>query len=324
MFRCMAMTVLSGGLVFGAVGQMIEAPFDTVYSFTDLGSVPGLPPRQGGLCALAGDHDTLLIGGYANTASGTLYAVRVMRDEDGHINGFAGEATPFCIAAYNDGGVTYGPGGVLFLSRWPANQLGQVRPGSSVTDKVIDLWPWGVESSNASINFVPPGFPGAGRAKIASWSGGQWGELTLVPDGTGLYDVAGFNEVAGARLGGGPEGFTYVPPGSPLFSSPTMILSEYSNGMVTVFDLDDNGDPINATRRVFMSGLGGAEGAYIDRPTGDFLFSTFGGGERIVVVKGFSVPPPECAACAADYNQDGGIDGADVDAFFAAWEAGGC
>ncbi|MCX5690379.1 MAG: hypothetical protein NTV94_11455, partial [Planctomycetota bacterium] len=31
----------------------------------------------------------------------------------------------------------------------------------------------------------------------------------------------------------------------------------------------------------------------------------------------------ECGAyCPADFNQDGGVDGADVDAFFAAWEAG--
>jgi hypothetical protein len=26
--------------------------------------------------------------------------------------------------------------------------------------------------------------------------------------------------------------------------------------------------------------------------------------------------------CAADFNQDGGVDGSDVDAFFIAWEAG--
>jgi hypothetical protein len=26
--------------------------------------------------------------------------------------------------------------------------------------------------------------------------------------------------------------------------------------------------------------------------------------------------------CPADYNQDGGVDGADVNAFFEAWEAG--
>jgi hypothetical protein len=30
--------------------------------------------------------------------------------------------------------------------------------------------------------------------------------------------------------------------------------------------------------------------------------------------------PPE-PACPADFNEDGGIDGADVEAFFAAWEA---
>jgi hypothetical protein len=31
-----------------------------------------------------------------------------------------------------------------------------------------------------------------------------------------------------------------------------------------------------------------------------------------------------CLACPADFNQDGGIDGADVDAFFIRWEAGHC
>ncbi len=31
-----------------------------------------------------------------------------------------------------------------------------------------------------------------------------------------------------------------------------------------------------------------------------------------------------CLACPADFNQDGGIDGADVDAFFSDWEAGRC
>ncbi len=31
-----------------------------------------------------------------------------------------------------------------------------------------------------------------------------------------------------------------------------------------------------------------------------------------------------CLECAADFNQDGGIDGADVDAFFGAWEIGNC
>ena len=31
-----------------------------------------------------------------------------------------------------------------------------------------------------------------------------------------------------------------------------------------------------------------------------------------------------CDLCPADFNQDGGIDGADVGDFFAKWEAGSC
>ena len=36
----------------------------------------------------------------------------------------------------------------------------------------------------------------------------------------------------------------------------------------------------------------------------------------------FTVEFVPCLGCPADFNQDGGIDGADVDAFFGAWEAG--
>ena len=40
--------------------------------------------------------------------------------------------------------------------------------------------------------------------------------------------------------------------------------------------------------------MGGADGAFIDPLTGDFLFSTFGGGDRVIVVRGFArtLPPP--------------------------------
>ena len=59
----------------------------------------------------------------------------MVRDGAGHIAGFSGPATRVADAAYNDGGFTYGPGGVLFLARWPQNELGQIRPGSAVTDR---------------------------------------------------------------------------------------------------------------------------------------------------------------------------------------------
>jgi hypothetical protein len=158
--------------------------------------------------------------------------------------------------------------------------------------------------------------------KIASWPGGQWGELQLAPDGLGTFDVLSFIERPLSRLPGGPEGFAYIPLGSPLITVPSMILSEYSAGQVSIYALDDNGDPIVESRQLFMSELFGAEGALIDPLTGDFIFSTFGGGSRVVVVRGFLPPPPVCPPCIADANEDGGIDGTDVSAFFTIWENG--
>jgi hypothetical protein len=71
-----------------------------------------------------------------------------------------------------------------------------------------------------------------------------------------------------------------------------MLVSEYGTGTVAAYAVNANGDPIVSSRRAFISNLGGADGAYIDPVTGDFLFSTFGGGDRVVVVSGFAKPLP--------------------------------
>src|SRR5438045_143310 len=93
-------------------------------------------------------------------------------------------------------------------------------------------------------------------------------------------------------LPGGPEGFIYVPLGSPLFPLQSMLVSEYSSGNVVTYTTDANGNPVLASRHVFVSGLTGAEGAAIDPVTGDFLFSTFGGSNRVIRVQGFVPPTP--------------------------------
>ena len=69
-----------------------------------------------------------------------------------------------------------------------------------------------------------------------------------------------------------------------------MLVSEYGSGRVAAFEVDADGDPLVATRRDFITGLSGAEGAFVDPVTGDFLFSTFGGGDRVIVVRGFAPP----------------------------------
>lgn len=273
-----------------AAAQTIDPAFPG-YTYVNLGSVPGLPVRYGGLTFKAGDPNTLLVGGDANTTGGKIYAISVVRDVDDHITGFTGSAQAFCAAPFNDGGVTYGPGGVLFASQWPANKLSEIKPGSTQVDKTVDLATLGVADSHAALFFVPASHPGAGRCKMVSFAAGQWYDAVLTADGSGTYDVTSATRVASvANLPGGPEGFIYVPLGSPGFTNPALLLCEWSAGNVVAYDVDANGDPINATRRLFMQGLSGAEGGVIDPLSGDFLFSTFGGGDRIYSVHGFVAP----------------------------------
>jgi len=270
----------------------LEPPFAGSYSLADLGPPPGVPARLGGLTLKAGTTDRLLIGGEADGIDGALYEVRLVRGASGHITGFAGTAKRFADAAYNDGGVAYGPGNVLFLARWPVNQLGQTKPGSSVTDKLIDVAPLGIASSVVSLGFVPSGLPGAGRLKLASYSGGEWYDAGVAADGSGTYNLVNVTAVPGSTLSGGIVGFVYIKPGSRQFSGPSMLVSEYSADNVAAYAVDGSGNPIPSTRRSFITGLDGADGAFIDPLTGDFLFSTFGGGDRVVVVRGFASPLP--------------------------------
>jgi len=271
------------------LAQTVTPPFDVDYSVSLLGSVPGVPTNYGGLTFAKDDPHTILIGGAANQAPGLLYSIGVVRDEDNHITGFTGTAAQFATAAYNDGGVSYGPGDVLFLARWPVNELGQIKPGSMTTDKVIPMLPFGVVSSLSALAFVPPGFPGAGRFKLVTYPTGQWYDAAVTSDGNGTFDVVDVSNRL--QIVGGPEGFVYVPEGSPQFTDFSSILvAEYSSGKIASYQVDSSGDPIAATRVDFLTGLSGAEGAVVDPLTGDFLFSTFGGFNQVVAVRGFGTP----------------------------------
>lgn len=267
--------------------------FASDYTLTNLGSISGVTTNYGGLTFLAGTTDKLLIGGSANGPGGTLYQVDVVRGIGGHITGF-GTATVFGPGPYNDGGLVYGPGGVLFAAQWPVNKLSQYKPGSTSPDKETDLAPFGVDPSLSALNFVPSGFSGAGQLKLVTYIGGSFYTASLLPDGNGTFDITGVT--LETTLPGGPEGFVYIGAGSPGFAVPSMIVSEYAAGNVGAYDIDGNGNPIVSSRRTFVSGLSGAEGALIDPVTGDFLFSTFGSGNEVFRVNGFLPPTPPSRA----------------------------
>ncbi len=293
-----------------ASAQTVEAPYDASYSLFDLGAIAGLPQPYGGLTFKFGDPNTIIIGGTANDVAGALYSVSVIRDGLGHVVGFSGGASYYADGAYNDGGVAYGPNNVLFLARWPQGEVGQTKLGSTATDKIVDLTaigvgpcdPWLGYCSPGGLNFVPPGYAGAGQLKFVSWPGGEWWTLAYSPDGLGTFDIT--SGIQGPTIVGGPEGIFYVPPGSPGFTDYSyVIVSEYTDGYdgnIVAYQVDGVGDPIPATRSVVVSGLVGAEGAAIDPLSGDFLFSTFGQFEdSIYVLQGFG------ANCGPDTDGDG-------------------
>lgn len=280
-----------------AVAQalVIEAPFAAHYSVRDLGLPPGDLGRLGGLTFAPGESATMLIGSSAASVLGKIHEIDLVRDEDGHIIAFGATATQIATAAGVaggiDGGLAFGPGGVLFYTTYRDNHLGQIKPGSNAPDRLIDLGPLGVIRSTGSLQFVPAGLPGAGRLKILSFNGNRWYDATVSPDGHGSFDVT----LSGVDrfIGGGPEGVVYIAAGNPGFARDSVLVSEWSNGRVVAYEIDANGDPLVATRRVFMSALSSAEGAAIDPLTGDFLFSKYAGDDRgVVVVGGFRPPVP--------------------------------
>ncbi|XHR98895.1 hypothetical protein ACFB49_04890 [Sphingomonas sp. DBB INV C78] len=262
------------------------ADFVGSYSCSSLGTPTGVTGQLGGVTFL--DDNTLLIGGNANSANGYIASIDVIRGADGHISGFGAPSTFFAAAPQIDGGLSFGPGGVLFATGYPTNTLLQYKTGSTTPDKIINLS--GVGGSVGTLQFVPQGFDGAGNLKIASYSTGQFYTASLTADGNGLYNIGALT--LSGQLSGGPEGLVYVDGGNAGFGVDSLLVSEYSAGKVGTYKLDANGNPIAGTRRDFIKGLNGAEGAVIDPLTGDFLFSTFGSGNGLFVISGFTAPAP--------------------------------
>ncbi len=290
-------TIALAALAAAASAQTIQPPFDADYSYVNLGNPSGIPGPLGGITFDPTDANRVLIGGSANQPAGAVYAIAVVRDAQQHIVAFSGAATLWSTAPNIDGGLAFAPNSVLFATGYNTNKLHQIPMGQSAPAKTIDLNALGIASSVGTLQFTPPGYVGAGKLRIASYNAGTWYSADIVPDGAGTFDLA--NITTGPTLQNGPEGILYPPAGSPQFADGSSVLvNEYGGGQISVYQLDANGDPIVATRQAFMIGLGGAEGATRDPVTGDFLFTTFGGANTVIAVRGF----PACSGKAVAYG----------------------
>jgi hypothetical protein len=191
---------------------------------------------------------------------------------------------------------------VLFLSRRNSNALGQTKPGSAITDKIIPLAPFGMFGLSG-VRFVPPGLPGAGSLKLSD-PFNRWYDASVAPDGSGTYDLQGVSEV-GVQLLGTREAtsFDYVRPGSPEFAEPALLVSQAPAGTVAAYDLDADGNPVRATLRSVVEGVGGVTGGYTDPVSGDYLFTA---GQHVYVLHGFAAPTATLTVVKHVINDGGG------------------
>ncbi len=263
-------------------GQALVAPFNTQYKLTDLGKLPApIADLYSGLCF--DTNTTMLVAGASNSAGSLMYQVTLNRDSAGHITGFAPGPTLYKNSPFIDGGPQEGPTGVLFAACFNTNQMLQWKPtGGLPPDKTILLTPLGVSSSTGGVVFIPAGFPGAGGMRITSFSTSEFYSASFAPDGLGTFNVGPITLVT--TIAGGPVDFVYVRPGAPLLGAPKqyMLVSEWSNDTISAYQLDGGGNPIPASRTLFMN-IPGPTGAQYDPITGDYVFTTWVAGASKVV-----------------------------------------
>ena len=113
--------------------------------------------------------------------------------------------------------------------------------------------------------------------------------------GADLVGTYVFTDLASTNMAGAVSG-TSVTPGTVLPLNP---LSAF------------NGQPMNGTWTLTISDNAGADVGSINAWS-------------IGSVATHGPCDSACPACAADFNQDGGVDGGDIESFFGVWQAGGC
>ena len=264
-YRSIFCEKMSGGILNRSVGiNPVVRPYEkhshnsrlaaksiNFHSILDSEPVRVLSLQSGSNILLTDAPYVLLLGSASITPGDAAYTEGVVRNIHDGIIVISGPKNFIAEVTYNDGGIAYAPFSVLLLSDWPVNELGQIKPGSTITDKIVNLNSLDIEASVGSLDFAPAGYPDAGRLKLVTWPGGRWYSADIVPDGQGTYDL--INVTAGARIEGGPQGFVYVPPGSSGFEDfTTVLVAEWAGHSVVAYQLDANGDPIPGDTHTFL------------------------------------------------------------------------
>ena len=296
----------------------IDPFYSGTYSIANLGTIAGVPFDYGGLVFKAGDPSTILIGGRASSPAGRFYEVPVIRGDGNHIASF-GTPVERGFGANNDAGIAYGPGGVLFYSKFGENAVGQLearvehrrqdgctRPAQ---DRRVDGW---AELRSALLQRCRP-VQGVELARRMALYGDacRGRQRHLQPDRCEKRNLQPPRRTRGLRLR--PARLAAV-------RQPEHARLGVFDRERSCYEINANGNPIPRSRRTFVAGVPGALGATIDPLTGDFLFSTFGdaanvgGANQVIAVRGFKAPSAATVDVVEFYN-------AVLDHYFVTWNA---
>jgi hypothetical protein len=301
--------------------HVLAPEFESLYEVFDLGTIPGVGDARLGGCALKpGDDSKLLFVWDSERPTSSIAEIGIARDKCGHIASFVGTAKALVTIPYADANIVVNSDGNLLVSQYPSAKITQV---DSKTWTVTDSWsltptiapvsePWDPSmESPGGLNLVPSSIAKAPMVRALTYPLGSWLRIDVSnkPGNPGLFN---FDKVekSGVALPNAPGGFAYIPPGSPGFSKPGILVTEWLRGdpktftspltkyvpeteEIPAYDLDEAGDPMVASRRVFFSAFYRPWGAYFEPVTGDYMFLSWGTSpDHIVQVRGFAKPAP--------------------------------
>ena len=268
---------------------------------------PLIPVSFGGLTLNPSNPEQLIIGGNAEGSGAAFYSIAVTRGVDGHISGLVGQPSLFLSAPRLSAGASFGPsfnaGEVLFHSIASGGggvDVAMTRWGTTGPTKTVNIVP----ENLGGLGFVPVGFGGVGELKVLTYSG-KFYAVTVQTDADGTYDLTGA-QLKATLPGSGMQGFVYVKGGSPGFAVDSLLVAEYTTGLLVAYDVDATGNPLPATRRVFLSDppFSRPSGMFVDPRNGDVLVSTQNNSRSgIYRIKGFvlpvSIPVSSCQSITA-------------------------
>jgi hypothetical protein len=276
----------AAAIAVSATYAQISLPPGFFVASTTSGASLGIPGPLGGI-EWSADGSILYVGGSANDPAGAVYAVPATRDPITLEVLSFGPATFHAAAFEIDGGLEFGPGGTLFHTAWPSNQLGQITSSGSF------LFPLDASTDSVGgLTFGQVGTPYSGVLFVSSYDVGDIFTVPLTSNANGTFTPG--TPILWATLPFGSEGIRFIPSGP---NQGDLVVTNFSLGTVAIVDVDPlTGDPVggaaNPTITTFATGIGGAEGFAFDPLTNDFFVSTYNGSpsNSIIRISGFPAP----------------------------------